>query len=263
MKEKEIKIKGFTTNPQPDDALAIAVFGEQGSGKTRFCTTAPDPIGFIPLDRKARKTVHKVAKEMGKVVLMPEDDFIRVAKPMELAVMGTEDAKKYYRKHVNAIKEAAFTLYAHPLIRTICIDTGTQLWEDILFANFGRAERIMPRDRGSANQEMIDFLNALSGKNLIITHKAREIWKNDKPSGKFECAGFSHIGYHVNVLCECVCDDKKEAGEEGRFNLSVHLCQDNPDIQGPGGKNLLSDDQITFQYLAMQMFPEDDMERWM
>lgn len=262
---KEIKIPGFTTNIQADDALAIGIFGEHGAGKTRFCITAPDPIGFIPLDRKARKTIEKTARELGKVVVMPDKDFIRVENPMALAVMKPEDAKVYYRKHVNTVKEAAFKLYQHKDIKTVCIDTGTQLWEDMLFAEFGRSQRIMPRDRGPCNQEMIDFLNALSGKNLIVTHRAKEIWSGGdagKPTGRYEHAGFPHLGYYVNVLAEFVCDEKKKAEDEERYYMNISLCQANADIQGPAGKKFLADDMVTFMALAMSIYPDSDPESW-
>ena len=271
-------MEGFSTNTEPDDKVAIALFGKEGSGKTRFCCTAPDPIGFIPLDRKTRRTVNSINKELGKQIYMPDDDFVRVSNPMKLATlkdscgssMPTKSpgghlccAKHYYRQHVNAVKQAAFTLYEHPSIRTIIIDTGTQLWEDMLFAEFGRSQRIMPRDRGAVNQEMIDLLNCLSGKNLIITHKAKEVWKNDHPTGKFEVAGFPHIGYHVNAMVEMAVDAKKKAEDQGRFNLNVHLCQSNPDIQGPNGTGLLQDDAISFPMLALAMFPDSEAEEWM
>jgi len=266
---KTISLSGFTTNIQATDALAIGLYGQQGSGKTRFCCTAPDPIGFIALDRKARKTVMKTASELGKTVVMPTDDFIRVANPQALASMQIDAAMKHYRAHVDQIKLAAFKLYSHKDIRTIVIDTGSQLWEDMMFANYGRNQRVMPRDRGPVNQEMIDLLNALSGKNLIITHKADEIWTGDgdkaKPSGKFKHAGFRHIEYHINVMAEMVCDERKSRDDEGRFYMNVKMCQDNPDIQGPNGTKLLIDEEISFPMLAMKIYGDENGngDQWM
>lgn len=260
MKTTQISIPGFSINPPADDKLAVAVFGQQGSGKTRFACTAPDPIGFIPLDRKARKTVDKIGAELGKIIIMPDKDFIRTGNPVALASYSVDQAKKYYRQHLDSIKKAAFALYDHPQVETIVIDTGSQLWEDILFAEFGRSQRIMPRDRGSVNQEMIDLLNALSGKNLVITHKAGAVWRNDQPTGNDEAKGFPHLGYHVNLLIEMGIDHKKKpvkdkdgeltGWEEGRFYLNVDMCQDNPNIQGPAGDKLLVDDMINWDNLA-------------
>lgn len=262
---KEIKLPGFTSTIKADDALAISVFGEHGCGKTRFAITAPDPIGFVPLDRKARKTVELTAKALHKTVLMPTADFIRVENPLKLAIMEEKAAREYYRRHVDAVKEAAFKLYGHPDIRTVVIDTGTQLWEDILFANYGRNQRVMPRDRGPANQEMMDLLNVLSGKNLIITHKAAEIWRNDKPTGKFRASGFPHIGYSVNAEILLECDEDNEPDEDGTyagyFKLFVHHCQANPMIQNKANP-LLEDDMITFPGLANYIYPDSDLEDW-
>lgn len=275
---KTIQIKGYVSNPPADDAIALAIFGEQGSGKTRFACTAPAPIGFIPLERKSRRTAQKMAEELDVQILMPEQDFIRTGNPMKLAVLPVECNKKkdvdfrkpakeyeccskhYYRWHVDRIKGAAFELYDHPDIHTIVIDSGTQLWEDMLFAEFGRSQRIMPRDRGSVNQEMTDLLNALSGKHLIITHHSTQIWKNDKPTDRYDAKGFAHIGYHVNGTVEFVNDPSKGEDDEGRFYINVPLCQANPDIQGPGGKKLLMDWDISFGNLAELMYPGTEGE---
>lgn len=258
--EQAIKgLKGFTTDIKAGDSLAIAVHGLQGAGKSRFACTFPDPIGYIALDRKARRTVERVSKELGKTVVMPVEDFVRVSNPIQLANMKLDVAMAFYRNHVDTVKQAIYKMV--PAVKSIVIDTGSQLFEDMMFAHYGRAQRIMPRDRGELNQEMIDLLNFLSVRNLCIIHKSREIWKNDKPTGKFEIQGFRHIGYHVNVIAELACDDKKEPGDD-RFVMNVEMCQDNPDIQGPGGKKLLTDDNINFQNLAMLIYPDSDPSDW-
>src|SRR5712691_2030994 len=86
---KTTQIEGFTTNIRQtvDLSLVIGLFGPQGSGKTRFCSTAPDPIGVVPLDRKSRYTFAKTMEEYGKIVMMPKEDFIRHENPIKLAAM--------------------------------------------------------------------------------------------------------------------------------------------------------------------------------
>lgn len=237
------------------EKLAICNYGEHGTGKTRLIATAPD-VGVIPLDRKTRGTIERVRAELNPTgrIWFPKIDFIRQANPMALAVMSPEDSIKYYRKHVDRIKDACWTLAdpKHPC-RTIGIDSGSQLWEDILFANYGRNQKIMPRDRGSANQEMKDLLNSLQGKHLIITHRAREVWKNEKPTGTFDVAGFADIGYYVNVLVE------HERGErDGKFSLSARMCQANASLHGDAGRKMLEGDDITFLSLAMKVYGDGD-----
>src|SRR5262245_12225670 len=272
MIEKKIEIKGFTTNIKStvDLSLVIGLYGMQGSGKTRFCATAPDPIGVVPLDRKSRYTMAKTMEELGKVVVMPEKDYIRHENPLAIAAMPPEKAMTYYKEHVRAVMDAAFKLNGHPDIRTVVIDTGTQLWEDILFKNYGRNQRIMPRDRGSANQDMIDFLNAMSGKHLIITHKASEIWSGDgdsgKPTGQYRASGFGHLGYHSTVVMEMKknvlynSENGSGGGKGWKWSVDIKDCQAMPELEGPQGKDLMTDDLISFQTLAMTIYPDMDPE---
>lgn len=264
---RSIIIPGFSDDTTPADKHCFSIFGGPGSGKTRFCCTAPDPIGFVSLDRKSRKTVDVVKRETGKHIIMSDPDLVKIIQPMKMAMLKPTcgvtavkiDTSKptpvccamhFYRWQVNRIKEAVYTLHAHPAIRTIVIDGMALFWDDILFAEFGRTQKIMQRDRANPNREMKEFIGSLSDKHLILTHEAKEIYKNDKPTGKFQSAGWNKTGYNVNCEVEFCNDDTKGDGDEGRFYIDVHRCQSNPNIQGPGGKKLLTDEQITFDYLA-------------
>lgn len=242
------------------ERLAICNFGEHGTGKTRLIATAPD-VGVIPLDRKTRGTIERVRKEISpnSQIWFPKADYIRHEDPMALAMLPPEESMKYYRKHVNKIKDACWTLAdpKHPC-RTIAIDSGSQLWEDILFANYGRNQKIMPRDRGSANQEMKDLLNSIQGKHLIVTHRSKEVWKNDKPTGRNDVAGFADIGYYCNVLVE---HERNE--RSGEFSLSARMCQANAGLHGDAGRKMLIDSEITFLGLVMKVYGEDiDIEEY-
>lgn len=285
MKELSAEIKFIELTDASPDKLSVASMGEQGSGKTRFGATYPSPIGIIPLDRKTRYSIGKTAVEMGKKVIMPSEDLIRLSNPMELAMMkddcGTSKtilwksapptccSTHFYRWHVNRIKETAFKLAEMPdsKCRSIIVDSGSQLSEDILYACYGRTQKVMPRDRGMYNQEMIDFLNAISNKHVLITHKAKEVWVNEKPvPGEFKRKGFGEIGYHCNVEIEHYRGTKGKKlkkpadGEEIPFYIDVRQCQANPSLVGE--TKLLENEQINFQTLAMLVFPDSDSEDW-
>lgn len=265
------------TNADPD-AMSVASFGQQGAGKSRFAATYPSPIGVIALDRKTRATIGKAAKEFGKKVIMPEDDFIRTGNPMQLAMLPDDCGKSFkpkfgsampeccsihfYRWHINRIKQAAFQLVELPKskCKSIIIDTGSQFSEDALYANYGRSQKIMPRDRGAYNQEMIDFLNSLEGKHTLITHKAKAIWKNEQPTGDFARKGFGEMGYHCNVEIEHYRGKKKDKAGWLPFYIDIGQCQANPALVGD--EKVLEDDAITFQNLACLVFEGSDLEDW-
>lgn len=274
------------------EPLIVSTFGDEGSGKSKLLGTAPGDIGVIPMETKTRGSVLKSAAEFGRKVIMPEKDLIRTGNPMILAMlpaacvteekyktMRPEDAAKaaerdmeqiskgiqldgpqpdccarhFYRHHINRVKSVAFRMASMDNIRTIGIDTFGQFVEDMLFANYGRTDKIMPLDKKSFNQEVRDFLNAISHKNLILTHHAAQIWENNKPTNKYKPASsFAKIGHYTNVA---VRQSRRKVPVEGEptYTLSVLDCTANV---GLIGVDLLHDADITFSNLANAVFED-------
>lgn len=255
MREVHQRAKFVEVQSLVSDKLAIGSYGLAGAGKTKLIASglSVGNVGVVPLDRKTRRTLAKEYEKYahyGNKLYFPPEDFIRHAKPMELSMMKPEESMIYYGKHFAAIQDAAFTLAERKDIAVIGIDSGTQLWEDIMFKHYGRNQRILPRDRGAANQDMRDFLNSLQDKHLIVTHQAAEVWKNDRPTGKFDWAGFSKLDYYCNVIVEHTYDEKA-----AQYGLTVRLCQDRPDLIG---EEILTGEDITFEMLANTIYPEGD-----
>ncbi len=113
---------------------------------------------------------------------------------------------------------------------------------------------------------MIDFINAISGKHLIVIHKAVETWIGDgdnaKPSGKFKHAGFPHLGFYCTVMVEMkknvLWDEKNGSGggKGWKYSLDITDAQGNPTLEGPQGKDALQDDFICFDNLAGMIYPD-------
>lgn len=267
---KIINIPGFTNDiaSTTDNSLVIAAYGLEGSGKTRLLATMPGPVGVIPCDRKSRATIKKEMEQLGrKDIFMPKDDFIRHDNPTKLGLLKPDDAMKYYGEHVKAIMEASYTLLNHPDIRSVAVDGGSQLWEDILFKHYGRNQRIMPRDRGPANQDMIDFLAAMTGKHFAITLKADNKWVNDKPvEGLLEPKGMRQMGFHVTLIVEMRHNERYNPSVEReefqwQFQAQVKHCQMEPLLQ-LAENGTLRDEMINFQTLASMVYPDADSEQF-
>jgi len=288
-----IRIVEMATYQEP---LIVSAYGDPGAGKSRLIGTAPDPIGVLPMEHKSRQSIMKVANEFGKKVYAPEIDLIRTDNPMLIASLPpncvaqkapsnatpgwiaaeTQKISKaipldgeppiccqihYYRHKINRAKSVAFRLAAMDEVRTIGIDTFGQMVEDMLFANYGRVDAIMPLDRKSFNQEVRDFINAISHKNLILTHHSSNIWKDQKPTNKTKpMSSFGKIGHFTSVMIEQTRDDDAdvEAGEP-RYTLTVKDCQANAELIG---LDVLMDENITFKNLAMLVYPDSDEEVW-
>jgi hypothetical protein len=258
MKVKEIKIRGCSSDLSPDDKPAVGLFGVEGTGKTRFAATAPDPIGLVALDKKSKRTFQAMARELGKYVVANEHPLLSDKEAMQIALIdgekpeGLKKIKETYLAAHARVSELAMEFAAHPDIRTVVVDTTSQLWDWILFAHFGRRNKIPPVSRAAPNQDMIDFVNGLRSKNLVLIHRAKEIWKNtgrvDKnsgepikePSGKFEQDGFKNIGGFLTMNCEMINSNRlkveKDEEEEDflgrKFNIRVLACQTNALLEG-------------------------------
>lgn len=291
-------IQIFEVATYHQEPLVMVVYGAEGCGKSRLMGTAPSTIGVIPMERKSRRSVVQSALESGKRVVMPQIDLIRTSRAMLIATMPEacidplsyknmklEDAVKkaegemqrkaekipldgespsccqrcYYRWHANRTKYVGYMMAAMPEVKTICIDTFGQFIDDILFANYGRNERIMPLDRKTFNREVSEFINDLSHKNLILSHHAAQIWKDNKPTSKTKPqSSFSKIGHYVSVVVKMSRNEDKAEGE-GRYTLTVEDCQARASLIG---MELLMDDQITFKNLAMQVYEDSTDEDW-
>ena len=231
--------------------FSIGNYGPPGSGKTRLGTTLPGKVAVIPFDMKCRRTVSNLERSgvipRGKCVF-PKDDFVRHVKPMALIAMDNAAQMRHYRQHIERAKEAIYSVVDRADIDSIMIDPGTQLSEDVLFANYGRDQKIMPRDRGEFNSEMKLILSSMAGKNLLITHEAKETWRGEKPTGKFTWKGWGSLGYNVNLILEHTCSD-------GVFRVAVRQCQDKPELIGDDMG--LANEDITFEMIALNVFGEN------
>jgi hypothetical protein len=258
--------------PKSPEYLSLGIFGDRGVGKTRLLCTAPGAVGIVPLNGKCRPTIERAAAELcpDKKIYFPAQDLIRHARPMELAMLNPDCenrklvigipapmccARHYYRWHVNRVKDALWTLAEKPDIRTLCIDDGTQLYEDILYAHYGRANRISDKKTayGPVNTEMIEIINSVKNqKHLIIVNQAKEEYRGEVGTGRDTVSGFKSLGFHMSVMAEMERDPKS-----GTFYLSVRSCQEKASLYGDGGSKLLKNDDITFLDLAMKIFGDE------
>lgn len=266
------------------DPIVMAIYGEAGTGKSRFLATAPDQIGIAPLERKTRQTVTTIARSLGKTVAWPAIDMIRAANALRIDALDPQCVDSsarmaaiardisikdvppkccqihYYRWIVNRNKAAVLALAEDPKVKVVGIDTFGQFCDDMLYANYGRLDNIMPLDRKSFNQEVRDFLNAVNSKHLILTHHSSTVWKDNKPTKQTQPQGFRKLGHYANIVLEFLRRDKEVDGEtDSTYVVRVKDCQANPALIG---QEILTDDEISFANVAALIYPETSPEDW-
>jgi len=112
----------------------------------------------------------------------------------------------------------------------------------------------MPYHYGPVNAEYRELIRKAyaSGKNLILLHKMKDEYVNDKRTGSLKRSGFSDTGYMVQVNVRMWRD------EENNFHLYVKDCRQSPEV---AGLDLLND-MANFTTLATLVFPETTEKDW-
>jgi hypothetical protein len=85
----------------------------------------------------------------------------------------------------------------------------------------------MPYQYGPVNDEYRNLVREAYkyDKNLILLHKMRPVYINDKRTGKYERSGFSDTGFLVQVNAEIQYED-------GEFFLTIVDCRHDPSLNG-------------------------------
>ena len=130
-------------------------------------------------------------------------------------------------------------------IRTIIIDTATELWELMRLARFGKLSQVQPHHYGPVNAEFRDILRKAydTDKNLILVHKQKPEYINDKRTGGVERAGFGDIPYIVQV-------NMVVGRDEDGFYFQVRDCRPNEALAGVEMREPMN----TFPFLAAEAY---------
>lgn len=248
-------IPGFSQDLGTPDEACWGIFGAEGTGKTRLLTTAGewaaerDQIpGWIVCDRKTKQTIRKVCSEMGiQVPMMYQEDFVSQKDALTLA--GNDDEKECKRIYMAAQRkliEATVLLGKSDHINPIVIDSGTQLWDWIAYAHFGKKQDAgRARVWGPPKQDWTDLVDSLRHKTLCITLRAKDVWRDDKKTDNLTWDGPPHLGYHTTSVIR-MRQYKDDEGDR-HFALDIVQSQDNKGLESVDG--VLLDDDITFANL--------------
>lgn len=228
--------------------LIISVAGKERTGKTTFGVSAPGPIAFFPIDPGREGVLEKVIKT--KKILLPIDERGNIETFDYRDATSPKDYERLWEKFKKCYTDA----FNSKEIRSIVVDTTTEAWELVRIARFGKLTKIQPYHYGPVNAEFRDLVKQAykTDKNLILIHKVKNEYVDDKRTGNMERAGFGDIGYLVQINLRLNWD------KENGFTMYVEDCRQNMDIAG----EVFREPQNTFPYLAMNVYPDSELEDW-
>lgn len=231
--------------------------GLEKTGKTDFELKLPKPMALLNIDTGLEGVIEKHDLSTEKIHVMDiRVDTRKGGSPQEIAKAADEQLQSF----LNAYK----AVLADPYFRSIAIDTGTEAWEMLRLARFGKLTQVMPHHYGPVNAEYRDLIRWAydSDKNVWITHKVKDEWIDGpdgkgKRTGNVKRAGFSDTGFMVQINVRHWRDDS--ADKLDKFHMTVTDCRQNPlaigeDFQG---------ENIEFWQLGTLVFPDSDPSVWM
>jgi hypothetical protein len=243
--------------PEQRRRMIASVEGDFGCGKTAWGLSAPAPIAFFKLDLNAEWTISQFAasKTIYKTdVVVPSADGDN-AKNAAKTVLA-----QFLKDYERAVHST--------LIRSVIIDTATELWELIRLAYFGKLTQVPPHFYTEANNAFRSVIRDAydSDKNLILVHRLKDVWEDvtdnqgrlkSRKTGRKERAGFGELGFAVQVMVETTFDAEDRASP---FKVRVIKCTQNPLITNRSYEQVGDMRMNSFPFLAADVFPGTDVD---
>ena len=246
-KTKGIGLSGFVkVETQVVRRIVARISGMEKSGKTHFSLTAPAPIAYFELDRNL--------EGVGVNFVGKKDIYSKSYRELDPSSQDEHEHKwEMFKADYMMAVEA-------PEIRTIIIDTDTEVYEMVRLAKLGRLTNVMPYQYGPVNKEMRHLVESAKStdKNFIFIGKMKKMYvdagkKGEATwNGEWERAGFHDMRYVVQ------CNLQTFQAEDNEFGIRVIDCGLNGGIRGEE----LIGDMCNFLYLGMTVYEDTQLGDW-
>lgn len=267
--------------------MMITLQGEPNTGKTEFILSAPGPgVNFcIDPGYEACELNPNPPDTRNKLItnypwrLLPN-----------LGVPGSpEAAQAEYANSWGLFYNAYFAMLEHPDVITGALDGGTEQWEAVRLALWGKIDQIMQLNYTQAYGliKAFSWRQCESGKNVIQTYKLKEKYvdkldafgapvmdktgkKERIASGVSERDGYLNTKYLWSVQLETIYEEGrtfviplgKNKGQvkktPGRFGLKILECKYVKEMTG----TILWGSDCNFAGLIKAIFPKDNLADW-
>jgi hypothetical protein len=221
-----------------NNRLICSVSGMDKTGKTHFALGAPAPIAFFNLNIGLEGVIQKFDSQIGVFDLeMPEELGSHSLEKKSDKDKVVIDMKNQAINEIHKFEGAWVAALKSPDVRTIVIDTNTELWGLYRIAEFGKTNQIPGHLYNYLNSKYKRRLSDVfkTDKNLILTHSMREIYEGKEATGEWTPDRQKNIPglVQVNLIAER-CKEKSKASIPGQpnppFKIIVENSRVNPDL---------------------------------
>lgn len=249
---------GFTLASTPTKhRLIVSAEGEEKSGKNHFAFTAPGPIYLHSFDIGNEGVIQKFQDD--KQIYLAE--YALTLQPDEGSTQEVaEAADRVWSQYLANYRDGLASCGQG----TTVVDTGTEAWELLRLARFGKLTQVMPHHYGPVNKEMQEMVRMAFNHNcnVLFLHKMKDEWENyteggkekGRKTGRKARVGFNDMPFLVqlNVRCERIDNPyDRETGEGGGsdFVINIEDCRQSPALNGT---QMMND----FEMLLTSVFSE-------
>jgi hypothetical protein len=243
----------------PHKRLIIAIDGPDKAGKTHFGLSGPGDVYVHSFDTGLEGVVEKFRDK--KVIQVAE-------------YQDGSDPNEWWETF-----EYDYLEGSSKKARTCVWDTATEVWELLRLAKLGKLAQVPPVKYTEVNMLYRKLIRAAydSDMNLILLHKVKEEWKDNKTTGNMIRAGFSEAGYLVQVNARMyfsVCSCKKPVvgvcsvcSADNKFHFVFVNCRPNMELVGTdmvlGELSEMMGVELTpFQEVALTIYPNSSPADW-
>lgn len=205
--------------------LIMAISGREKQGKTHFALTAPGPTAYFDLDVGTEGVIEKFVAA-GKVIYHNDYNFHALK---DIRKPGPIDPGPYLEMWEGL--KSDYMAVMDSKVKTVVFDTATEAWELLRMSRFGKLTQVLPHHYGPVNAEYRSLLRTayMADKNLLLLHKMKAEYVNEKRTGNYERAGFADTGFMTQANVRCW----RRVGENGlEFGVTVEDCRQSPEIAG-------------------------------
>jgi hypothetical protein len=272
---KELIAAGFSTpKDTPCRRLVIATVGMaspatpagEKTGKTHWALHGPQPVMVLATDTGTEEVARKCQAE-GREVYVKQID-----PPIVPADASVKERAKLYEPVWASAKEAFYSAIEDRGVRTLVVDTFTELWEICRLCRFGKLAQVLPTDYGPVNAEFRELIQHTKKRDdlvVILLHKNKKEYMSkttakgtmDSWTGKWERAGFGDTSFlaDINAVNYYYRRELEDGTWDKGFGLRVlNSRQEMMDLEGME----LEGPMNTFQMLATLAFPGTTEEEW-
>jgi hypothetical protein len=195
--------------------LTMAVSAPDKNGKSGFGLRATPPVMYFNFDRKIeRASLDALGVDQSNLIIKE-------------VYFNPKDAQDVHKKKWDEVEEAyLWALKEANSVRSVVIDTETEMWALARLAAFGKVTQVMPHQYVAVNAMYSEMIKQAEryDKNVIFLRRVKKEYKNDNWTGNMEVSGFSQLQYLVQVNAairrETVWDEKREVDEQ-QFTLEI------------------------------------------